>query len=346
MLLTNMSRLKVSRSNNNRAPLEWADIPIPSPKENELLVKISACGVCHTELDEIEGRMPPPRLPIVPGHQAVGTVVEKGNRTERFHIDDRIGIAWIHSSCGRCRFCRVGRENLCPGFKATGRDANGGYAEYMTIQESYAYPVPADLTDAEVAPLLCAGAVGYRSILLSGIQDGLSLGLSGFGASAHLVLKTVKHLYPRTKVFVFARGVEQKQYALELGAFWSGNSEDLSPEKLSAIIDTTPAWKPIVESMKNLESGGRLVINAIRKEEKDKEYLQRIDYPRDLWMEKNIQSVANVTRKDVTGFLELAGKIAIKPEVQEYPLEQANEALFELKQGKIRGAKVLRMDRY
>ena len=334
---------KISDLKENRAPLQLLDIPIPEPKENEVRIKISVCGVCHTELDEIEGRLAPPKLPVVPGHQLIGLVEKLGKGTSKFKVGDRVGVAWIFSACGKCKFCLEGNENLCVDFRATGKDVNGGYAEYMTVPEKYAHAIPDFFTDAEAAPLLCAGAVGYRSIQLAQIKDRDNLGLTGFGASAHLVLKMVNHRYTNTKVFVFARKAEERQFAMELGAFWSGKTADASPEKLHAIIDTTPAWGPIVEALGNLEKGGRLVINAIRKENSDQEYLQKLSYRDHLWMEKEIKSVANVTAKDVSDFLELAAKACIKPEVQMYPLEQANEALLELKEQKIRGAKVLQI---
>jgi len=327
----------------NRTPLTLADMPDPVPKEREILVKVHACGVCHTELDEIEGRTPPPSLPVVLGHQVVGSVDDVGSRASLFRIGDRVGVAWIYSACGACRFCRDGNENLCDDFKATGRDANGGYAEYMTVPEGFAYPIPDMFSDSEAAPLLCAGAIGYRSLRLCNLRDGESLGLTGFGASAHLVLKMVKHRYPKVKVFVFARSEKERIFSGDLGAVWAGDTAEASPEKLDCIIDTTPVWKPVIEALKNLERGGRLVINAIRKEEADKEYLLRLDYPTHLWMEKEIKSVANVCRKDVSEFLELAAEIPIKPEFQEFSLEEANQALVELKGRKIRGAKVLRI---
>jgi propanol-preferring alcohol dehydrogenase len=326
-----------------RAPLVSMDWPDPEPGDGELLIKVSACGVCHTELDEIEGRTPPPRFPIILGHQVVGRVVGSWTGASRFKINDRVGVAWIFSACGRCSFCLSGNENICAQFKATGRDAHGGYAEYLTVPETFAYPIPEAFSDVEAAPLLCAGAIGYRSLRLTGVQDGQNLGLVGFGASAHLVLKMVRQAYPNTKVFVFARMEPEKTFALELGAVWAGDIEEKCPQKLQAAIDTTPAWKPIVETLKNLESGGRLVVNAIRKEEADKSELLKLDYPRHLWLEKEIKSVANVTRKDVEEFLALAATIPICPEVQEYKLEEANTALLELKERKIRGAKVLVM---
>ena len=230
-------------------------------------------------------------------------------------------------------------------FKATGRDANGGYAQYMTVLAAFVHPIPETLSDTEAAPLLCAGAIGYRSLRLATIHDGQSLGLTGFGGSNHLVLKMAKHMYPNTDVFVFTRNPEEQEFARSLGATWAGGIEDASPQKLDAIIDTTPVWKPVVEALRNLDNGGRLVVNAIRKEDVDKEYLLKLDYPSHLWMEKEIKSVANVTRRDVREFLELAGEAGIRPEYQEYALEDANQALVELRQGKIRGAKVLRLSR-
>jgi alcohol dehydrogenase, propanol-preferring len=327
----------------NPAPLKLMELPDPVPTGDEILVKISACGVCHTELDEIEGRTPPPNLPIVLGHQIVGRVMATGGDATIFRIGDRVGIAWIYSACGKCAFCLTGNENLCENFKATGRDVNGGYAQYMKVSENFAYRIPDCFDDFEAAPLLCAGAIGYRSLRLTGLQDGQNLGLTGFGASGHLVLKLVRHRYPEAKVSVFARSAEERAFSRELGAVWAGDFTEDSPEKMDCIIDTTPAWKPIVEALRNLRPGGRLVVNAIRKERADIEYLLRLDYPAHLWMEKEIKSVANVSRSDVSGFLELAAEINIRPEVQEFPLEEANKALVEIKMKRIQGAKVLRI---
>ena len=326
-----------------RRPLESTDIPVPEPQPGQLLLRVLTCGVCHTELDEIEGRTPPPAFPVVPGHQVVGVVARCGSGVTCFSPGERVGVAWIFSACGECRWCVSGNENVCPEFLATGRDANGGYAEYMTVPEQFALPIPERFSDAEAAPLLCAGAIGYRSLRLTGIEDGGSLGLTGFGASAHLVLKMVRHRYPNSPVHVFARSPEERKFALELGAAWAGDTTDRSPELLDYIIDTTPVWKPVVEALANLAPGGRLVINAIRKEEVDKDCLLQLDYPAHLWLEKEVKSVANVARRDVSEFLQLATEIPIVPEVQEYTLEQANQALLELKERKIRGAKVLRI---
>ena len=334
---------KICNLEENPAPLILADLPVPLPKENEILIKVSACGVCHTELDEIEGRTPPLRFPIILGHQIIGRVENGGNRTSRFKSGDRVGVAWIYSACGKCKFCLNGNENLCADFQATGRDVNGGYAEYAVVPELFAHPIPSIFSDAEAAPLLCAGAVGFRSLRLTGLKDGENLGLVGFGASAHLVIQMAKHKFPRSKILVFARSETERNFAKELGASWAGGMDEDPPEKLACAIDTTPAWQPIVEAMKNLENGGRLVINAIRKEEGDKEALLKLDYARHLWLEKEIKSVANVSRADVEDFLMLAAEIPIRPEIQEYPLKEANQALRELKERRIRGAKVLKM---
>lgn len=282
---------------------------------------------------------------MILGHQVVGIVEEMGQQAGRFKIGDRVGVGWIYWACGRCEYCVSGNENLCPEFKATGRDAYGGYAEYMIVNEDFASMVPDIFSDVEAAPLLCAGAIGYRSLSLTNLKDGQNLGLTGFGASGHLVLKMVRYKYPHSKVFVFARSEKEREFAKELGAVWSGDTDEASPEPLDAIIDTTPVWKPVVEALKNLKPGGRLVINAIRKEEVDKDYLLKLNYPKHLWMEKEIKSVANVAREDISEFLKLASHIPIIPEVQEFSLEEANIALVELKERKIRGAKVLRVAR-
>ncbi len=325
----------------SRLPLELVEFPRPEPQAGEVLIKVSCCGVCHTELDEIEGRTPPPRLPTVLGHQVVGRIVAMGAGVTDRRVEERVGVAWIFSACGECQYCRNGLENLCAQFRATGRDAPGGYAEYMTAPAQFVHAIPDCFSDVQAAPLLCAGAIGYRSLLLTGLRDGQRLGLTGFGASAHLVLKMVRHRFPNTEVFVFARSPNEREFARQLGAAWVGDTDDFPPAPVHAIIDTTPVWYPVVAALERLAPGGRLVINAIRKKETDKHRLTDLDYPRHLWQEKEIKSVANVTRQDVREFLALAAQIPILPEVQEYALEQANQALTELKQRKIRGAKVL-----
>lgn len=316
-------------------PLKLVQHPEPTLTPGELLLRVTRCGVCHTELDEIEGRMPPAQLPVILGHQVVGVIEEGENK------GTRVGVAWIASACGECIFCNSGRENLCPHFKATGRDIHGGYAEYMKIRADFVHPIPESLSDSEAAPLLCAGAIGYRSLRLSNIQDGQSLGLMGFGGSNHLVLKLAKYKFPNSKVFVFSRNPVEREFAFSLGAAWAGAIDQNPLEGLDAVIDTTPVWGPDVEALKWLRPGGRLVVNAIRKEDRDKDALLQIHYPTHLWMEKEIKSVANVARADVREFLVAAVQAGIKPEYQEYGLNEANTALIEMKQGKIRGSKVL-----
>jgi propanol-preferring alcohol dehydrogenase len=338
MVLKETTNLK-----DNYSPLELVELPEPVPKEKEVKIKVSVCGVCHTELDEIEGRTPPTKFPIILGHQVIGTVTENGKGSNRFKVGDRVGVAWLFSACGKCKFCKEGKENLCRDFRATGRDANGGYAEYMTISEDFAYSIPSVFSDTDAAPLLCAGAVGYRSLHLTDVKDGQNLGFTGFGASAHLVITMARHKFSNSKIYVFARNSNERDFAKELGAIWTGPSEEPAPEKLQAIIDTTPVWKPIVKAMENLEPGGHMVINAIRKLDIDKKELLDLRYADHLWMEKEIKSVANVTRKDVSECLELSAEIPLKPEYQVFPLERANEAIMEMYNSKIRGAKVLKI---
>lgn len=328
----------------DKKPLELVEMPTPQPKAGEILVKVSACGVCHTELDEIEGRLQP-KLPVILGHEIVGRVEKAGTGATKFNIGDRVGIAWIHSACGRCHFCRSDRENLCPDFQGTGCQADGGYAQYTVVAEDFAYPIPARFSDAQAAPLLCAGAIGYRALKLTTLEDGQVLGLFGFGASAHIVIQIAKYKYPNGKVFVFTRPGQKEHQALarKLGADWTGATDETPPEKLNCAIDFTPAWRPIVEALKVLDKGGRLVINAIRKEEIDKDALLELDYSTHLWSEKETKSVANITRQDSLEFLPLAAEIPIIPEVQEFRLEEANEALDLLKKGQIQGAAVLRV---
>jgi alcohol dehydrogenase, propanol-preferring len=324
-------------------PLRLIERPLPEIGARDLLLRVSVCGVCHTELDEIEGRTPPPRLPVVPGHQVVGRVERCGPEVSRFRPGDRVGAAWIFSACGECEFCRRGDENLCSAFCATGRDADGGYAEFMVVNEAFAVALPDAFSDESAAPLLCTGAVGWRSLRLTGLQDGQCLGFFGFGASAHLVLQLARCRFPSGRCFVFTRSEGERQFALQLGAEWAGDIRDEPPRHLHAAIDTTPAWGPVLAALERLRPGGRLVINAIRKENTDRDRLLELDYSRHLWLEKEIKSVANVSSRDVTEFLELAAAVPLKPEVELYPLEEANRALLELKERKIRGAKVLKI---
>ena len=318
-------------------PLELVQLPAPQPRSKEILVRISACGVCHTELDEIEGRLQP-KLPMILGHEIIGKVEILGSRVTKFKVGDRVGIAWIYSACGKCHFCKEGNENLCYEFQGTGLQANGGYAEYTVVSEDFAYSIPDRFTDTQAAPLLCAGAIGFRDLRLSGIKPGQSLGLFGFGASAHIVIQLAK--YWGCGIFVFTRSEEHRNLAKKLGAVWTGRAEDDPPQRLTCAIDFTPVGETVPNALRVLEKGGRLVIAVIRK----RSPIPPLDYARLLWDEKEIKSVANITRKDVQDFLPLAAEIPIIPEVREFGLEEANEALLLLKQGKIQGAAVLRID--
>lgn len=332
---------RITSLQENETPLKLVEMPVPIPKQGELLIKIRACGVCHTELDEIEGRTPPATFPMVLGHQVVGTIVTHCGVRQDLHIGQRVGIAWIHSACGQCEYCQSGFENLCAHFLATGRDVPGGYAEYVTANEHFVYSIPNVFTDAQAAPLLCAGAIGYRSVSLCQVKNGQAIGLTGFGASGHLALKLIQHQFPDCWVAVFARSENEQRFALSLGANWAGDTTDMPPQLLHRIIDTTPVWTPIVHALQVLKPGGRLVINAIGKESSDQHVLQSLDYPRHLWLEKEIKSVANVTAKDVVQFIEIAAQIPFIPTVEEFAFKDANKALMEIKQRKIQGAKVL-----
>lgn len=316
-------------------PLTPTRLPVPEPGAGQVRVRVLACGVCHTELDEIEGRTAPPYLPVVPGHEVVGRIDRIGPGVDVARLGERVGVGWIHHSDG------TAEENVSPAFRATGRDVDGGYAEYMTVPSAYAFAIPERFSDVEAAPLLCAGAIGHRALRLASLRDGDGLGLMGFGGSAHLVLQLARHLYPRSKVAVFARDADVQQFARGLGADWAGGTEDTPPFPLRAIIDTTPAWRPVVAALHRLAPGGRLVINAIRKEDADKSALLDLSYHDDLWLEREIKTVANITGRDIAEFLPLAAAIPIRPTVTTYALEDANRALRELREGRIKGAKVL-----
>ena len=320
-------------------PLRLAELPEPAPDDNQILIKVSHCGLCHTDLDEIEGRLPPTKSPIVLGHQIVGTVVDRGKAAAKFATQQRVGITWLYSSCGKCGFCQSGRENLCDHAKWTGKDADGGYAEYMVVPEDFAHPIPEQFSDAQTAPLLCAGVIGYRAVRLSQITNGQIVGLFGFGASAHIVIQIIRHSFPDSTVFVFTRSEEHAELAQSLGAAWTGSPADSPPAKIHKAIDFTPAGESIRTALLAMEKGGRLVINAIRKATP----VPPLDYTECLWLEKEIKTVANVTRRDAAEFLPLAAQIPIVPQVRQFDLEQANEALLLLKQAKIRAAAVLKI---
>jgi alcohol dehydrogenase, propanol-preferring len=325
-------------------PLEAAEVPTPAPAARELLVRVAVCGVCRTDLDLAEGRLAAPSYPLIPGHQVVGRVAATGAGATAFREGDRVGVAWIHSACGRCRWCAAGLENLCPHFRATGCDVNGGYAEYLVVPEAFAYAVPDGLADTAVAPLLCAGAIGWRSLRLTNLVDGEPLGLTGFGASGHLMLQTARHRFPHSPVYVFARSRGERAFAHELGADWTGDTDDAPPQPMMAVVDTTPAWRPDLAALTHLAPGGRLVINAIRKESRDLDTWLQLDYPSHLWREKEIKSVANVTRADVREFLDAAAQMGLAATHTEVPLADANAALAWLRSGEaIRGSRVLRI---
>lgn len=320
-------------------PLEPTDLPIPAPNNDQILVKVLVCGACHTDLDEAEGRLKPSKLPIVLGHQVVGMVADKGKTVTKFKTGDRVGITWLYSSCGNCNFCRTGQENLCDRAKWTGKDADGGYAEYMVISEDFAYNIPERFPNSQAAPLLCAGVIGYRTLRLSEITDGQIIGLFGFGASAHIVIQIIKYKFPNSPVFVFTKTAEHAWLAKKLGATWTGRSGDQPPAKLNRAMDFTPVGECTRDALLVLDRGGRLVINAIRKETP----VPELDYARYLWLEKEIKSVANVTRADGEEFLPLAAQIPIVPTVEEFPLAQVNEVLIKIKHSKLRAAAVLKV---
>jgi propanol-preferring alcohol dehydrogenase len=319
-------------------PLKIKEVDQPKPDIYKILVEISCCGICHTELDEIEGRVTP-KLPVILGHQIVGRVKEVGKNVAKFKHGDRIGIAWINSACGNCYFCKRGEENLCNDFKATGCDVDGGYAEYCLISEDFCYKIPDKFSDVQSAPLLCAGAVGYRSLKLTNMNDGDLIGLFGFGASAHIVIQIIRGLYPNSEVYVFTRrnGDSASKMAIEMGADWVGVTGDTPPKKLNRAIDTTSAGYVVREALSVLEKGGRLVTNLIRKES----FIPEIDYQKHLWNEKELKSVANITREDVREFLDIASTISIESKVYEFDFQDANKALVMLKHGEYKGAGVL-----
>jgi propanol-preferring alcohol dehydrogenase len=320
-------------------PLKPAELPVPKPDDNQVLVKISVCGACHTDLDEVEGRLRPEKLPVVLGHQVVGKVVEKGKAVTKLQIGERVGITWLYSSCGECYFCRNGNENLCALAKWTGKDANGGYAEFIVIGEDFAYLIPERFSDSQAAPLLCAGVIGYRTLRLAEITDGEKIGLFGFGASAHIVIQVIKYKFPNSPVYVFTKTAQHADLAESLGAVWTGRSGDKPPEMLNKIMDFTPVGECVRDALGVLEKGGRLVINDIRKEKP----VPPLEYDEYLWLEKEIKSVANVTRQDAEEFLPIAALIPIVPTIEEFPLSEANKVLLLIKQSKLRAAAVLKI---
>lgn len=329
---------------DSRGTLALEHVRDATPRRGELLVEVSVCGVCRTDLDIADGRLTPPEYPVIPGHQVIGRVVALGSGVDASRLGQRVGVAWIHSACGTCRWCRAGTENLCPSFRSTGCDAPGGYAERLTVPAAFAYAIPTALSDVQAAPLLCAGAIGWRALRLARLTDGDPLGLTGFGASAHLVLQLARHRYPRSPLYVTARQEGERAFALELGASWVGDLDERMPSAPCAIIDTTPAWRPMIVALEQLAPGGRLVINAIRKSSADQDELMKLDYARHLWMEREVKSVANVTRADVREMLDIAARVGLRPTVEEVPLERAGDALEAMRRGEsVHGARVVRV---
>jgi propanol-preferring alcohol dehydrogenase len=316
-------------------PLREADLPLPQPGPGQVRVKVSACGLCHTDLHTVEGDLPPHKHPVVPGHQIVGRVDALGNGVLQYKEGDRVGIPWLHSTDGACDFCRRDLENLCSKARFTGYDVDGGYAEYTVAPAEFCYPIPSAFADENAAPLLCAGIIGYRSYRLSGIRAGENLGLYGFGASAHLVIQLAQH--QRVNVFVFTRSESHRRHAQELGAVWTGRAEDTPPERLHAAIIFAPAGTLVPEALRVLRKAGTLALAGITMSQ-----IPPLDYSL-VYDEKAIRSVANSTRRDAREFLSLAAEVPLKTEVQLFDLAQANQALQALKTSSIRGAGVLRI---
>lgn len=316
-------------------PLELVEISEPDPGPGEVKIKVRTCGVCHTDLHTVEGDLDLPGLPLVPGHEVVGTVEKLGPETGRFEEGDRVGIPWLYSSCEKCKFCKRGMENLCEGPKFTGLHVDGGYEEFMIAKEDFVYPIPENFTDENAAPLLCAGVIGYRSFRLSDVKPGERLGLFGFGASAHIVIQIATAL--GCEVYVFTRSEEHRQLARELGSAWEGSAKDDPPEKIDSGITFAPAGWVAKEALRVLEKGGTLAINAIHMTP-----IPELDYEL-LYYEKNVRSVANVTRRDAREFLKIAEGIEIETEVEVFPLEDANRVLKLLKNSGINGAGVLKV---
>jgi propanol-preferring alcohol dehydrogenase len=317
-------------------PLKITDLPVPDPEPGRVLVKVHACGICHTDLHQVEGELPLHKCPVIPGHQIVGTVIETGKNVEKIKTGDRVGMAWLHDTCGKCAHCVNGQENLCSEARFTGYDVDGGYAEYTTVHEDFAYPIPDGFPDLAAAPLLCAGIIGYRSLKLSNIKKGGTLGLYGFGASAHVAIQVAK--YWNCRIFVFSRGEKHRDLGLKLGAEWAGTIDQDPPAKIQSSIIFAPAGSMVPKAMGHLEKGGTLATAGIYMTP-----IPEIEYDSQLYHEKVLRSVANSTRNDGIELLDLAARIPVKTEVTSYPLEEAQKALLDLKEGRINGAAVLEL---
>jgi propanol-preferring alcohol dehydrogenase len=316
--------------------LRETDLPRPEPDPHQLLIRVRACGVCRTDLHVLDGELPNPKLPLVLGHEVVGTVVQKGSSVDRFRAGDRVGIPWLGRTCGACRYCLGGSENLCdrPGF--TGYTLDGGYAEYTVADQHYCFPIPPSYGDAEAAPLLCAGLIGYRSLVLAGAAR--RLGIYGFGAAAHIVAQVARHQGRQVYAFTRPGDEEGQRFALELGALWAGDSTTLPPEELDAAIIYATVGALVPAALRAVAKGGTVVCAGIHMSD-----IPSFPY-RLLWGERTVRSVANLTRRDGEEFLELAPRVPVRTEFQTFSLAQANEALERLRQGRIRGAAVLVMD--
>lgn len=316
-------------------PLRLRDVPTPKIDHGQLLVKVTACGVCRTDLHTVEGELELPRLPLIPGHQVVGMVAAVGPDVDTFREGDRVGVVWLYRTCGACRYCRAGRENLCEWGEFTGLHADGGYAEYMVVDAAFAYPLPGPLPDLEMAPLLCGGVIGYRALRLSEVRPGETLGLYGFGNSAHVTIQVARHW--GCQVFVFTRSPGHQAHARELGAAWVGRAEDTPPEPLDAAIIFAPAGELIPQALRVLRPGGTVALAGIHMSP-----LPTMPYSL-LYRERTLRSVANSTRQDARELLALAATIGIRTEVTPFPLAAANEALLALKESRLRGDAVLVM---
>jgi propanol-preferring alcohol dehydrogenase len=315
-------------------PLALREKKDPAAGEGEVSIAVEACGVCRTDLHIVEGEVAA-RLPIVPGHQAAGNVAAAGSGVAQFKAGDRVGVGWMASTCGVCRFCRSERENLCEKATFTGRDRDGGYAERLVADASWVYRLPEGFSAQQAAPLLCAGIIGYRSLHLSGIRPGEALGLFGFGASAHLAIQVALHW--KCRVYVFTREEHHRRLALEMGAAWAGDTQDDPGLPLAAAVTFAPAGDVVVAALSRLDRGGAVAINAIHMSD-----IPTFEYEK-LYGERRLRSVMNYTRRDATEFLDLAGRIPIRAMTQNFQLEEANEALLAVKCGQIRGAAVLRI---
>ena len=315
-------------------PLVLHDVPVPEPGPGEVLVEISVCGVCRTDLHVIEGELERPKLPLIPGHQAVGTISRVGSGVTTRRAGERVGIAWLQGTCSQCQYCKSGRENLCLAARFTGYQVDGGYAEYAVVPAPFAYPIPAAFSDEEAAPLLCAGIIGYRALRLSRVQPGQRLGLYGFGASAHIAIQVARHW--GCDVYVCSLKPEHRTLAREMGAAWVGEATEAPPVLLQSSIIFAPAGELVLPALRALERGGTLALAGIHMST-----IPPIDYDRDLFGERMISSVTANTRQDGIDLLREAAAIPIRPRTQRFPLADANRALQRLKCGAINGAGVL-----